>query len=90
MPRLFKQSLDQACRVTHLVAIEERVAFYLLTYRYNEKKYKRKERSIRSINPLKLVKWVKVLPSAKRENKFPPLQFRQDIFVFTPIHEAKQ
>ena len=36
------------------VAIEEKVAFYLFTYGFNnkKKKYKRKERSIRSINPL--------------------------------------
>ena len=44
----------------HLVAIEEKVAFYLLTYGFNikKKKYKRKERSIKSINPPKLRKRV--------------------------------
>ena len=42
----------------HLVALEEKVAFYLLTYGFSikSKKHKRKERSVRSINPLKLIK----------------------------------
>ena len=46
-------------RAEHLVAVDEKVAFYLLTYGLNtkKKKYKRKE-SIRSINPLKLMKRV--------------------------------
>ena len=44
----------------HLVAIEEKVAFYLLTYGFHikNKNYKRKERSIKSIDPLKLIKSV--------------------------------
>ena len=66
---------------SYLVAKEEKVAFYLLTYGFNKKRKNRKERSIRSINPFKLIKRVKVLGSAKRENKFPPLGFCQDIFV---------
>ena len=45
-------------RALHLVVIEKKVAFYLLTYGFNIKKYKRKERSIRSINPLKLIQRV--------------------------------
>ena len=47
-------------RAMHLIAIEEKVPFYLLTYGFNIKikKYKRKERSIRSINPLQLIKRV--------------------------------
>ena len=36
-------------RAMHLVAIEEKVALYLLTYRFN---IKEKKRSIRSINHL--------------------------------------
>ena len=41
----------------HLVTIEEKVVLYLLPYGFNVKrKKKRKERSIRNINPLKLVK----------------------------------
>ena len=41
----------------HLLAIEEKVAFDLLTYGFNvkRKKYKREERSARSINLLKLI-----------------------------------
>ena len=39
-----------------LVTIEEKVVFYLLPYGFNIKRKKRKERSIRNINPLKLVK----------------------------------
>ena len=40
-----------------LVATEEKVPFYLLTYGFNiKKKYKRKDRSIRSIYPLNLKK----------------------------------
>ena len=38
-------------RAMHLVAIEEKVAFYLLTYGFNIKRKNIKE-SIRSINPL--------------------------------------
>ena len=47
-------------KAMHLVAIEQKVEFYLLTYGFNikRKKYKRKERSIRSINSLKLIKRV--------------------------------
>ena len=46
-------------RNEHLVVIEEKVAFYLLTYRFNiKRKNRKKERSIRSINPLKLEKRV--------------------------------
>ena len=46
-------------RVMHLVAIEEKVAFCLLTYGFNiKRKNIKKERSIRSINPLKLMKRV--------------------------------
>ena len=39
----------------HLVAIDEKVVFYLLNYGFN---IKRKESSIRSINPLELIKRV--------------------------------
>ena len=47
-------------KAMHLVAIEQKVEFYLPTYGFNikRKKYKRKERSIRSINSLKLIKRV--------------------------------
>ena len=45
-------------RAMHLVAIEEKVAFYLLTYGFNIKRKNIKERSIRRINPLKLIKRV--------------------------------
>ena len=47
-------------RAMHLVAIEQKVVLYLLTYGFNIKikKSKRKERSIRGINPLKLTKRV--------------------------------
>ena len=45
-------------RAMHLVAIEEKVAFYLLTYGFNIKRKNRKERNIRSINPLNLIKRV--------------------------------
>ena len=44
-------------RAIHLVAIEES-CFTFLWIQYKKKKYKRKERSIRSINPLKLKKMV--------------------------------
>ena len=44
-------------KAMHLVAIEQKVEFYLLTYGFNikRKKYKRKERII-SNNPLKFIK----------------------------------
>ena len=55
-------------RATHLVTTQEKQLFYLLTYGFNIKRkkmkkekflfHKRKERSIRSINPLKLIKRV--------------------------------
>ena len=46
-------------RAIHLVAIEEKAAFYLLTYGFNiKRKNNREERNIRSINPLKLIKRV--------------------------------
>ena len=46
-------------RTMHLVAIEEKVAFYLLTYGFNIKRKNMKEKkSIRSINPLNLIKRV--------------------------------
>ena len=46
-------------RAMHLVVIEEKVAFYLLTYGFNIKRKNMKEKkSIRSINPLKLIKRV--------------------------------
>ena len=45
-------------RAMHLVDIEQKGVFYLLTYGFNIKKYKRKERSIGSINLLKLIKRV--------------------------------
>ena len=57
----------------HLVAIEEKVLFTYLWIQYKKKKYKRKERSIGSINPLKLIKRINVRGTAKHENKFPPL-----------------
>ena len=74
-------------RATHLVATGEKVVlFTYLWIQYKKKKYKRKERSIRSINPLKLIKRVKVLGNMKRENKFPPLRFRQDILCIVYTH----
>ena len=45
----------------HLVVIEEKVIYVLFTYlwiQYEKKKYKRKERSIKSIDPRKLIKRV--------------------------------
>ena len=45
-------------RAMYLVAIKQKVEFYLLMNQYKKKKYKRKERSIRSINSLKLIKRV--------------------------------
>ena len=45
-------------RAMHLVATGEKVLFTYLWIQYKKKKYKRKEGSIRSINPLKLIKWV--------------------------------
>ena len=48
-------------RPMHLVAIEQKMEFQLLTYiwiQYKKKKYKRKEKSIRSTNSLKLIKRV--------------------------------
>ena len=57
------------------------VLFTYLWIQYKEKTYKRKERGIRSINPFKLIKRVKVVGRAKRENKLPHLRFRKDIFV---------
>ena len=42
-------------RAMHLVAIEEKVVFYLWI-QYKKKEYKTKGRSIRSINPLKFIK----------------------------------
>ena len=43
-------------RAMHLVAIEEKVAFYLITYGFNIKR--KNSISIRSINPLNLIKRV--------------------------------
>ena len=45
-------------RAMHLIALEEKVAFYVLTYGFNIKRKSWKERSIKSINPLKLIKRV--------------------------------
>ena len=45
-------------RAMHLIAIEEKILFAYLRIQYKKKKYERKERSIRSINPLKLIKRV--------------------------------
>ena len=45
-------------RAMHLVATGEKVLFTYLWIQYKKKKYKRKEGSIRSINPLKLIKRV--------------------------------
>ena len=39
-------------RAMHLVAIEEKVAFYLLTYGFNMKRKNMKERSVGSFTPL--------------------------------------
>ena len=55
-------------RAMHLVAIEEKVAFYLLTYGFNIKRKNIKEK--------KEVLKVLVRGRVKRENKFPPLRFR--------------
>ena len=60
---------------------QRRKSCVVLTYlwiQYEKKKYKRKERSIRSIDPLKLIKQKgpNVRGRAKRENKFLPLRFR--------------
>ena len=49
----------------HLVVIEEKVAFYLVTYGFNIK---------RKYNPLKLIRF-NVRGRVKRENKFPPFRF---------------
>ena len=68
--------MDRACGAMHLVAIEEKVAFCLLTYGFNiKRKYKRKYGSIRSINSLKLIKRVQNTGRVKCENKVPPFQF---------------
>ena len=76
------KSLDRACGAMHLAAIEEKVAFYLLTHGFNTKRKNTKEKkSTRSINPFNLIKRVKVVRRAKCENKLPHLRFRQDIFV---------
>ena len=46
-------------KAMHLDAKGEKVVlFTYLWIQYKKKKYKRKEGSIRSINPLKLIKWV--------------------------------
>ena len=79
--------MDRVCGAMHLIAIEEKVAFYLLNNGFNIKRKNIKEKkSIRSINPLKLIKRVKVLGNMKRENKFPPLRFRQDILCIVYTH----
>ena len=39
-----------------LIAIEEKVAFHLLTYGFNIKRKNIKEKKIGSINPLKFIK----------------------------------
>ena len=41
-------------RAMHLVAIEENVAFYLLSYASNMKRKNIKEKKYQNINPLKL------------------------------------
>ena len=84
----------------HLIAIEEKVVFYLLSYGFNIKRkhikeniLERKERSIRSINPLKLIKRVdraKHARKAKHESKFPLRLWRYFCVLFAPMHEAKQ
>ena len=51
------------------------VLFTYLWIKYKNKKEKRKERSIRRINPFKLIKGFKVRGRVKRENKFHPLQY---------------
>ena len=60
----------------HLVAIRRKSLLTHLWIQYKSKNYKRKERSIRSINPFKLKKRFKVRGRAKREIKFPSLRFR--------------
>ena len=52
--------MNKEQRAMDLVAIEEKVAFYLLAYGFNMKKNinQRKEGSIRSFNPLQLIKRV--------------------------------
>ena len=48
-------------RAMHIIAIEEKIAFHLLTYGFNMKRKNIKDwkgRSIRSINSLKLIKSV--------------------------------
>ena len=45
-------------RAMYLVAIKQKVEFYLLMNQYKKKKHKRKERSIRSINSIKLIRRV--------------------------------
>ena len=47
--------MKKELRAMHLVAIEEKVVFYLWI-QYKKKEYKTKGRSIRSINPLELIK----------------------------------
>ena len=44
MPHLFNYSLDRACGAIHLVALEEKVVFYLLTYEFNIKRKNIKEK----------------------------------------------
>ena len=85
--------MNRACGAMHLATIEEKVAFYLLTYGFNIKRTNKKEKEevLDILSFIKLIKRVKSVGRAKFENKFPPLLFRLDIFVLlTPIHGAKQ
>ena len=60
--------MEKKRRDMHLIAIEEKVTFYLLTYGFNIKRKNIKEK--------KEVLKVLVRGRVKRENKFPPLRFR--------------
>ena len=81
---------EEKKRAMHLVAIEEKVAFYLLTYGFNMKGKNMKEKSVGSITPL-----IKRVYSAGQSEVWKqvssssiPLKY---FCVFlTPIHEAKQ
>ena len=76
--RVYSDSLDRACGAMHLVVIEEKVVFYLLTYGFNiKRKYiKEKKEVLEVLIHFSESKGLKVRGIAKHENKFTPLQFR--------------
>ena len=68
------------------------ILFTYLWIQYKKKKHKRKESSIRSINPLKLIKSIYTARESEawKQVSSSSIPLRYFCVLFTPIHEAKQ